>query len=432
MTKTRLIALTSVFAMAMTSQLLVSTPAKTQSAGLGPSEPISAARYAARTLYIRIAGVIPPIDSPSLTSMENLLSQGKKTEAARIAMQDPNFLNITIRNLAQAMSNRAKTANEPYNDFVATFLGVVRDDLSAKQLLTGNFFYAADATRIPAGVTVRQNVLTDILKSNNHYADIEARGLDLAGVLAQRPQETVSGATTTVIHPEPAGLLTTRQWGLAHLIAGTNRRAVEFTFSQFACIEINDFSDPTGPDTMVGRDVTRFPQGDNGIFQAKCRGCHTMLDGMRTAYVNYDFDDNFVKSREVLPPGGDDNAQMQLNAEGVPPKYSVNNTVFPQGYVVRDGNWVNNATSGINAAYFEWRSPLVGNGLQSFAAMIADSGAFSRCMVRRTFKTICNRELTTGTEDSLIRALGNRFETTGYNFKTIVAEIAAQPACLGL
>ena len=45
-------------------------------------------------------------------------------KAARLATREDNFYNTTIRDMAKRMSNRAESVDVPFNDMVATFIGV--------------------------------------------------------------------------------------------------------------------------------------------------------------------------------------------------------------------------------------------------------------------------------------------------------------------
>ncbi len=410
------------------SSLVIATqlflPGISQGQTLSATAPISIERQTARTMFIRLTGVIPAIDSVVLDQMEAKIKAGDKVGAANIAIADPNFLDIVVRNMATTMSNVAEQVTDDLSDFVATVVGVTRDSLNAKELLTGNYIYTSNAAGLPI------DMVNDILKSNNHYAAL-SRMNSFASTLVKTVQQIVDPNGLAVPHPETAGLLTSRKFGLEHLTAGTNRRAVRYTFREFLCRDIQEFADPAGPDNMISQDVDRFPAGDNAKFQAECRSCHTMLDGMRPAFAHFDFSDNYVKNTPVLANGTAAN-QINLNpTTGLVAKSYIHADVFPAGNILQNTNWVNNATrNSTNANYFGWRGNTSGTGLQSFATMVANSQSYSQCFTKRVIRSVCNRNVT-GADDGLVTTLANYFESANYNIKALFSAVAVQPDCLG-
>ena len=72
--------------------------------------------------------------------------------AALLATQDPAFYNNTIRNLATPWTNRDQTVFVPLNDYTATVIGMVRDDVPFNTLLTADLIYIADRRRARPGL----------------------------------------------------------------------------------------------------------------------------------------------------------------------------------------------------------------------------------------------------------------------------------------
>ena len=386
-----------------------------------PSGAISAERTRAQKIFQALTAVRVPIDDARIVQMEALIRQGNLRAAAAVASKDPLFLDIQIRDTAREMSDRDETVRAPMSDFVATFIGIVRDSdtTSAKEMLTGNFYYRVDPAIIatlPTNATVRQNEATDILTSNNHYADIVTRGLSPQAVLIrqspQRISQRVNNIETPVDHPDPAGLMTTRAFTGAHAIAGTNRRMVEYSFREFMCLPMAEFADADAPDDRVARDVTRTPSGSVNLYQSSCKACHGQMDGFRGAFAFLDFTNNAQR--------------IGTNVVG---KMNRNQTEFPQGYVTTDNSVVNYATLGKNVDQLGWRSALTGNGMASFGKMMADSRAFSRCMVRRAFKRVCRRSPLTQ-EEQVVRSLADQFEIDGYHMRRMFENVAIQPQCV--
>lgn len=381
--------------------------------------PISANRKLALEIYKRLVGITTPIDNPLLVEMENKLNQGDKRGAAQLATQESGFYNLVVRDFAARMSTREESINETFNDFIATFIGVIRDNLDARLLLTGNFFYKANID-----TPVRSNTLSDILGSNRHYSDLENNNYDFASVLTKENAQYMASSdrSSFVTHPDAAGVITSRAFMGAHALDGTNRRLVQYTVKQFACFEMSEWADATASDIRVGRDVDRAPGGETSKFLTTCKSCHSVMDGFRGAFAKYDFDRNFVKYDFDAGPG----------TNSVDRKMNQNGSVFAPGYVTTDNTWINNATSASNQQRFGWRGiASSGTGVKQFAAAIANSRAFSKCMVQRVYREVCRRPVA-NFEAGMIETMANTFESTGYNLKSLFEEIAIRPECIGV
>ncbi|MGC1520900.1 MAG: hypothetical protein WA803_05110, partial [Steroidobacteraceae bacterium] len=84
----------------------------------------------ATRMYNRIAGV-----PPSASQLSLMMAAADPVTAALIATQDPAFYNNTIRNMAMPWTNRDQTVFAPLNDYVATVVGMVHDDVPFNTLL---------------------------------------------------------------------------------------------------------------------------------------------------------------------------------------------------------------------------------------------------------------------------------------------------------
>ncbi len=377
---------------------------------------ISAERTRAARLFQGITGVRVPIDDARVVQMETLLKAGNARGAAQVATADPLFLDIQIRDLGRRMSTRDESNRAPMSDFVATLIGVVRDSdtTSAKELLTGNFYYRV-APQIATANNIPQVELTDIIRSNNHYAGnngLQARNLSPAAVLVkQSPQRIIAGGVAAD-HPDAAGLITTRGFTEAHMIAGTNRRMVEFGFRQFMCVKMEDWADANASDERVGQDVTRTPGGSTNVYLTTCKSCHSGMDGFRGAFAFLDFNNN-----------------AQTLGTNVVGKMTRNAGEAPEGYRIFDNSIINNAILPKNADQFGWRSSNTGMGVAAFGKTLADSRGFSRCMVRRAFKTVCRRS-PLASEETMVRSLADQFETDGYHMRRMFENVAIQQQCV--
>lgn len=394
------------------------------------NSPITPAQERAALLYKRLTGVKTPIDNPILGQMAQKIEIGDAKGAAKLASGEAGFYNITIRDFASRMSTRDETVNAGLNDMVATVIGVARDGINAQELLTGNYLYYGDPTK----TAVDNDLIKDLLKSNNHYDQLDKLGYDLSAVLVKRDTQMLyDGRGGTIANPDPAGVLTSRAFLAAHAVAGTNRRIIEFTFREFLCVPMQLWADATGPDAMIGRDIDRFPAGDNQKFRVTCRSCHSNMDGLRPAAARLDFSAGYVKHASIVSSGvgGDESeSTMAQNPAGIAAKYNQNENVFPGGNMVSDTKFNNYANRGLNATYFGWKGPLSGNGMNDLGKMVSMADAFPRCMAKRAYRSVCKRE-PAGFDQDMINRVAQSFADGGYKLRDLFENIAISPECLG-
>lgn len=396
----------------------------------------------AQEIYRRLTGANTPIYDPILKEMENYLKAGNPVAAAAIATNQPGFYNRVLVDFASKMSNRDETINVPLNDFSASIVGAVRDNMSAKLWLSENFIYVADNRK----AAVANNMIADHLRSNNHYESLSTGRYDLAQVLVRDRQKILSvntqGGLTVVENQNAAGLLTTRQWMASHAIAGTNRRVVEFTFREFLCTPIEKVADSSGPEDVVGRDVDRYPGGSNSKFTTTCRACHTIMDGFRPAFAFYTFSNNFVKHSSLVPqltyqPDDDENNELGMFVQpaNIAKKYNHNDEACGDACpdktgLVQSDSWVNNANLGSNKNTFGWKT-LSGNGPAEFGKTITESKKFPICMAQRVFRSVCKRE-PDSVDDKMLTTVASEFANDqNYNIKYLFQKIVGTNECLG-
>ncbi len=392
---------------------------------------ISQARFKALDIYKRLVGVRVPIDHPILVEMEELVARGDLTGAAQIATNEPGFYNLVVRDFAARMSTRDQSINEEFNDFIATFIGVTRDDIDARQLLTGSFYYKGSID-----APVDADIMDDILGSNDHYQQLAGQNYDFATVLERENTQYIrtNNDDNYIEHPDAAGVITSRAFMGAHAIDGTNRRLVEYTVKQFACFDLEEWADATAPDTRVGPDIDRFPGGEGSKYLTTCKACHSVMDGFRGAFAKYDFDNNYVRYRT---DGRDRNTNgnnlgQRIEISGIDNKMNQNHSTFSNGYITRDNSWINNARSPANVQKFGWRGVVsAGNGVKQFGRAIANSKAFSRCMTKKVYRELCRRPVASF-ETSMVESMAQSFESSGYKLKKLFEDIAVRPECLGV
>lgn len=423
------------------------------------SNQIDTYREQARRLVERLTGIVIPIDHPMILRVRDRLAAQDSIGAAKIVTGDltasepghPDFLNTMVKQMAMKMSNREETIRAPLNDFAAAFIGVTRDERNAQELLTSDFYYMAD----PAKAAVRNNFFRDLLVTNNHYEDLERGQWDLGKILVRVPsseapasaprgqQIATSESGSFTPNPDPAGVLTSRAFMAAHAIAGTNRRMIEYTFREFMCIPMIEIADTSASPARIGRDVDRIPGGDQTKFETSCKGCHTIMDGYRGAFAHFDFASTTINNvnynfiRNTLVNNGSDFGfpDNTRDANGTVYKMNHNNNVFPNGYVIVDDSFVNNAVGNKNKDVFGWvgSNRLGGVGAAQFGRMLADSERFPQCMAKRVFDSVCAPDIKSDSRmNPTIIELANKFKSSGYNFRTLFQEAAVHPDCTSL
>ncbi|MEL6214724.1 MAG: hypothetical protein AAFQ99_03505, partial [Pseudomonadota bacterium] len=101
-------------------------------------------REQAKRMHDRLAGV-PPTEAV-LNAMEAEIANGNRTGAAEIAMQNDEFYNVTLKNFVTPWTNRDGDVFAPLNDYTATVIGMIRDDVPFTEVLSGDIVYVADSS----------------------------------------------------------------------------------------------------------------------------------------------------------------------------------------------------------------------------------------------------------------------------------------------
>lgn len=312
------------------------------SALAGPKE-------AAWKLHNRLAGV-PPVKTATadpLKQMEDLIRAGNGEAAAQVAISHPNFYNVVLKNWIKPWSNREQTSRDELNDYVATVLGVIRDDIPFTEVLSGDILYTVNYNNNDGTPSVYS--FTD----NLHYRNAETRNINLMANLVPQTQSAVTGLPANAV----SGVLTTRAAGAAFYSAGTNRRVNRFNFINYLCHDYEALHDVNIPDVRVRRDVERNPGGDSRTYKNKCVGCHAGQDALGGAYAYYDF----VGGRLVYTPNI---VVAKMN----------HNVYYSAGFVTTDDNWINTWAQGQNAK-LGWRGATSGNGVKALGQMLSRSSA---------------------------------------------------------
>jgi hypothetical protein len=351
----------------------------------------------AKRIYDRIAGV--PASDATLASMTGM----DATQAALLATQDPAFYNNTIRNLAAPWTNRDQSVFVPLNDYTATVVGMVRDNEPFNTLLSADLVYIADsAANVPAYSAA----------NNDMYEALDTDGVDLKAHLVKSTQSALTGVPAAAT----AGVLTTRGAAMAFFVNGTNRAMFRFTMMNHLCSDLQTIPDTTRPPDRIRQDVTRSPGGDSSLFLNNCIECHSGMDPMAQAFAYYNFDNTALK--------------IVYTAGQVQPKYFINNTNFPQGYVTPDDHWDNRFRSGVNSL-LGWSPTLTGSGsgAKSLGQELENSAAFANCQVTRVFKTVCFRAPSSPADTSQVATMVASFKSNSYSLRQVFADAAVY--CMG-
>ena len=362
------------------------------SALAGPTE-----RAQAKRIHDRIAGV-PPTEAV-LNTMEALIVGGDAAGAAREAMKARTFYTTTLKNWVTPWTNRDQTVFAPLNDYTATVIGMVRDDVDFRQVLSGDILYVG-GSGLPAYSPA----------SNDLYQQMEDQDVDLssASVLVASTQSSHTGLPAAAT----AGVITTRGAAQAFFVAGTNRAMFRFTMINHMCKDMEQVHDVNLPPDRIRQDVSRSPGGDSRLFLNGCIGCHSGMDPLAQAFAYYNYNET--------------SGRIEYTDGQVQPKYLINMDNFKPGYVTRSDGWNNYWRQGANTV-LGWNGSLPGSGsgAKSMGTELANSDQFARCQVEKVFKTVCLHPPVDGADRTKVNDIINVFRNGGFKMKDVFAETAA-------
>jgi hypothetical protein len=366
--------------------------------------------YAAPTdqayrIYNRITGTPPT--AQMLQNLTMLVENGQADNAASLAMQDPSFCSVTLKNFAAKYTTFDASPLTPMNDASALIIGLIRDSADFRQVLT------ADLTYIGAdGVVTAPYSQTD----NEHYVQLEQSLVDLCD-----PDLFVATAQSalpdTVLTPgDTAGYMTTRGAAEQFYEAGTNRAMYRAVSMNFMCKDLEALSDTSIAPDRIRQDVPRSPGGSSELFLNNCIGCHAGMDALAGAFAYYQWNE--------------DEMRLEFTPGEVQPKFLINPSIFPSGYVTSDDSWINKWREGSNRT-IGWSESLpgAGNGPKSFGEEIGNSQQFANCQVERVFEEVCFRKPTSLADKMAAASIAQDFAATNYNMKTVFAKTAVH--CMG-
>jgi hypothetical protein len=354
------------------------------------------ARTQAKRIHDRLAGVPP--SATVLDQMSADVASGRAQDAAFLAMENRNFYDVTLKNFVMPWTNRDQTVFAPLNDYVATVIGMVRDDVSFDRVLYDDILYIGQGVSGVPGYSPN---------SNDHYAALERQGANLKTALVQTTQSALTG-----LPPDgTAGVMTTRAAAQAFFVAGTNRAMFRYTLVNHLCTDLEQVMDTTRPPDRIRQDVSRSPGGDSRLFLNNCVGCHSGMDPMAQAYAYHDWDEQ--AGRIVYTPGV------------VRPKYFHNQDTFRPGYSTPDDHWDNYWRSGRNALLgWDGSLPGSGQGAKSLGQELARSDAFANCQAKKVFRAVCLRDPSDAEDRARVQTMSATFRSNGYRMKQMFADAA--------
>lgn len=369
-------------------------------------------REQALQIHNRIAG-IPPSEAV-LGDMASAIAAGRVADAVRTAMDNEAFYSVTLKNLATPWTNRDRTLFAPLNDYSATFIGLVRDQLDFRSLLYGDLLYTSNASGLPAYSSA----------NNLHYEAIETRGISLKDTLVRQRQSSLTGLPSEAV----SGVITSRAAARAFFYAGTNRAMLRYTLINHLCRDLEQVHDTSLAPDFIRQDVSRSPGGDSRVFLNNCMGCHNGMDPLAKAYAYYDY-----RYDSNSDPEGN-NGHIHYNSAGmldaisnsrVTQKNLINANTFRYGHHTRDDSWHNYWRQGINQ-HMGWDTslPASGSGASSMNRELAHSQAFAQCQVEKVFTNVCLRQPGDSNDRAQVKLIVEDFAATGYDLKQVFIRTA--------
>lgn len=383
-------------------------------------------REKAKFIYDRIASSAP--SNATLATMEGQISVGNVDAAVDTAMQNPNFLGVTVKNMVIPWTNKNQTVFFPFNDMAATVAGYIRDGRDFRGILFEDTIYTLSTSGLPAYSN----------SNNDHYARAEHQNVNLQTDLVAQSQSAVTGHPPEAI----AGIMTTRASARAFFYAGTNRAMFRYTMMNFLCDDLEEVKDITRTNDRIRQDVSRSPGGDSDIFLNNCIGCHAGMDGLAGAFAYHQWGPAEFDANDTNP---DDESMTYLaagqeriypidgvditTATRVTQKHRINPSNFKYGYFTVDDSWINYWRTGVNAKLGWGKDPALtpsnatqatysGSGIRSLGMELANTEQFARCQVIKVYRHVCHND----PAEATLQSITSSFSASTYDMRTVYRE----------
>ncbi len=372
----------------------------------------------AKRIHDRVAGV-PPTETV-LNQMAGVIASppdGKTggVAAAEIAMENDNFYNVTLKTLVTPWTNEEQDPFVALNDYTATVIGIVANDLDFRTILTTpNLYVARSSLGLPAYSPT----------NNAHYEALEERVRENRSSLKDDLEAVSQASVVQISDFEASGVVTSRASAKAFFSDGTNRSQFQYIFLNHMCIEVfGEINDAARVVDRIRQDVSRSPGGDSRVYLNFCMGCHSGMDPLIQGLAYYDYDNNLEKIDFNGPGIIDPDSGSRVQG-----KYLINSNNFPYGYAAPDNKWDNYWREGTYRSLgWDWTNeglPGNGYGAESLMTEISHSKTFAQCHVSQVFETVCLREPQSTEDHEKVSAITDSFRNNGFNFKTVFAESA--------
>ena len=305
---------------------------------------------------------------------------------------------MTLKNFATPWTNRDQTVFAPLNDYTATVIGMVRDDVPFNQVLSADILYTGQ------GIAPAYSP-----SSNAHYEAMDDQGADLKAVLVRQTQSSFNGIPAAAT----AGVMTSRAASEAFFIAGTNRAMFRFTLINHLCHDLEQSQDTSRPPDRIRQDVSRSPGGDSRIFLNNCVGCHSGMDPMAQAFAYYNYDET-VRLASCTPP-----ARCSRSTS----------STWTTSSRVTSPRTITGTTAGardlMRCSAGRARFPAAAMAPSRWARNSRASEAFAQCQVEKVFRNVCFRDPSDGADRAQVTATVASFKGNNYSLKRVFAEAAA-------
>lgn len=402
-----------------------------------------------------ITGALMPTSSPQFTQMAALIQTGDYYDAAMSAINTPFFAQYLVRRMAKEMQNVSLSdSSVPDNDattFVVAHLlfgtqavntgvnsgisGLWSDNVSCLVTVGGKKVSAFSLTPTQLAAV---NWQTQIACSTGQK---DASGIPI-------PASSAGGYMTlsSSLGNASTGLTAFDQsFAQNAFAAGTNLRGVEYLYEismglSLAEMALLEGQAPTAVPAFVPESDPNFLNGQNG--QAACVSCHgggasNVLHGYAALADTFNFDT--TTGLQVIPsPTPSTQKSLGSNSTTRPQVAScIANRVYPTGFTTCNpdslgvgstqswdlSSWKQGGllqTMGWSAA-----APTSGNGLNALGAAVGKAQLVYQFMTSRVIGEICPLGTLSATTQASIAAAAQANDS----FATIVASVAADPAC---